>query len=211
MQQTIVVQPAYFAPVVQYAAILQSDSILFEVHDNFEKQSYRNRCNIYAANGKLLLNVPVKHYKGVKTLTTDTEINYAEDWPSLHLKSLQSAYRSSPFFEFYQDDIISIYKEKPVTLGALHKRCHDFVMDALQEERPVKNTKEYIKSYTHALDLRKLSLAKQKIHQEFTAYTQVFDEKYGFIPNLSILDLLFMEGPAASIYLENLTLSNAFF
>lgn len=211
MFNNIVLIPAYFAPIAQYAAVLQAKTTWFEAHDNFEKQTYRSRCYVYAANGKLLLNVPVQKTKGQKTLTTHTEINYAEDWQSLHLKSLQSAYRSSPFFEFYQDDLISIFKTKFVTLKELHQACHKFVMDALQEDLIFKTTCTYSTNYTDKVDCRSLTDTKQKLPITFSKYTQVFDDKHGFIENLSILDLIFMEGPSASMYLEKINLKDVFY
>lgn len=200
--------PAYFAPIVQYAAILQSDTISFEIHDNFEKQTYRSRCYVYAANGKLLLNVPIQKNKGEKTLTANTEINYVEDWQSLHLKSLQSAYRSSPFFEFYQDDLAKIFNTKYYKLEELHQACHFFVMNALQEEIPTQQTSTYQKTYSDKIDFRILTNTKKNPPINFNKYTQVFDDKHGFLENLSILDLIFMEGPSASIYLEKIDLGN---
>ncbi|MGY6650387.1 WbqC family protein [Wenyingzhuangia sp. IMCC45574] len=211
MQKNIVLIPAYFAPIAHYAAILQSDSILFEVMDNFEKQTYRSRCYVFAANGKLLLNVPVLHKKGTKVLTTKTQISYAEDWQSQHLKSLQSAYRSSPFFEFYQDDLSSIFTTQYKTLGELHTACHNFVMDALLETKKTTTTEIYNREYSTITDFRKLTNTKKEPLLNFPTYTQVFDDKHGFMTNLSILDLLFMEGPAAAIYLEKIDLSNGAF
>ena len=96
--------PTYFAPISQYAAIYQSDSITFEIEDNYQKQTYRNRCYIYGANGKLALNIPVKHLtKEGRKKTKDTFIENDFPWQQQHFKSLQSAYRSSPFFEFFEN------------------------------------------------------------------------------------------------------------
>lgn len=210
MSKNIVLTSAYFAPIAQYAAILQSDTIRFEIHDNFEKQTYRSRCYIYAANGKLLLNVPVQKNKGQKTLTPKTIIDYTEDWQSLHLKSLQSAYRSSPFFEFYEDDLANVFNTKYYKLEELHKACHFFVMNALQEEIPTLQTSTYYKTYSDKIDFRILTNTKKNPPINFNKYTQVFDDKHGFLENLSILDLIFMEGPSASIYLEKIDLGNVF-
>ncbi|MGY5354639.1 WbqC family protein [Wenyingzhuangia sp. IMCC45467] len=204
----LLVQPAYFAPIAQYAAILQANTTEFETQDNFVKQTYRTRCYIYSANGKLLLNVPVKSKKGQKTQTTNIELNYDEDWQKLHLKSLQSAYRTSPFYEYYEDDLRSIFETKHQFLWELHQKTHAFVMDALQEERAFSETTEYFKDYTEKVDIRNWIEAKKDLLINYPPYVQVFDDKHGFIPNLSILDLLFMEGPNASLYLENLNLQN---
>jgi len=99
--------PTYFSPISQYVAIENSKEIIFENQDNFQKQTYRNRCYIYGANGKQLLNVPIKHNKTDKRQKTkDTLIENSFPWQDQHFKSLQSAYRSSPFFEFFEDDSI---------------------------------------------------------------------------------------------------------
>ena len=207
MSKNILVQPAYFASIAQYAAILQADGISFEIHDHFLKQTYRTRCFIFAANGKLLLNVPVNKIKGQKTISAHTEISDAEDWQKLHFRSLQSAYQNSPFFEYYEHDLAEIYHTHFTSLGVLHKACHNFVMEALQEKANTKNTSDYIVKPNNLTDLRNWIDAKKDINISFPKYIQMFDDKHGFIPNLSILDLLFMEGPSASIYLENLELN----
>lgn len=206
MLKNIVIQPAYFAPIAQYAAIVQSNSTTFEVHDNFVKQTYRTRCYIYAANGKLLLNVPVNKGKSLKTKTVDVEINYVEDWQKLHLRSLESAYSSSPFFEYYEHDLRTIFETKYKFLSELHTACHNFVMDALQESIQNDTTNDYL-AYSDKLDIRDW-VNKKEGEIEFERYIQVFDDKHGFLKNLSILDLIFMEGPNAITYLENLNLSN---
>ncbi|MDO6737855.1 WbqC family protein [Wenyingzhuangia sp. 2_MG-2023] len=208
MVKNIVIQPAYFAPIAQYAAIIQANSILFETQDNFEKQTYRNRSYIYAANGKLLLNIPIQSSKGEKLLSTSVKINYAEDWQKLHFKSIQSAYRSSPFFEYYEHDLAPIFDKKYTYLSELHQDCHHFVMDALQENKTCSKTKVYTKEYSQDIDLRNWTNPKQNLQLDFPSYIQVFDDKHGFIPNLSILDLIFMEGPNAGMYLEKLNLNH---
>lgn len=209
MVSKLLVQPAYFAPIAQYAAILQANTTEFETHDNFVKQTYRTRCYIYSANGKLLLNVPVKNTKGQKKISTEIELNYDEDWQKNHLKSLQSAYRTSPFYEYYEADLMGIFETKHTYLWELLQRTHAFVMDALQEEKPFSETTEYFKDYTDKTDIRDWIDAKKELAIDFPKYVQMFDDKHGFLNNLSILDLLFMEGPNASMYLENLKLQNA--
>lgn len=207
----ILLQPAYFAPIAQYAAIVKNAEIVFEILDNFQKQTYRNRCYIYGANGKLLLNVPVIHNKNQRQLTTDVQVSYAEDWQKLHFKSLQSAYRSSPYFEYYEDDLATIFEKKTTFLKDLHQQTHNFVMDALQENRPTTFTEEYFRNPNNQIDARDLINCKGNsailTNTTFESYTQMFDDKYGFIPNLSILDILFMEGPNAITYLEKINLN----
>jgi len=198
----ILLQPTYFSPIVQYVGIAKSNEILFEVEDNYQKQTYRNRCYINTANGKHLLNVPIQHNKGVKQKTRDIKIDYKDGWQKMQLKTLETAYSSSPFFEFYIDDLIPIFKKQTPFLLDLNLKCHDFIMDALQLELITSKTLEYFKEVDF-VDTRNLAIAKGSKQYELDRYIQVFEEKNGFISNLSILDLLFMEGPNTLNYLES--------
>ncbi len=189
--------PTYFSPISQYATLVKEDEIVFEVSDNFQKQTYRNRCYIYSPNGKLLLNIPIQHNKA--TASKDILIDNSVNWKKQHLKSLETAYKSSPFFEFYIDDLKPIFEKEQKFLMDLNLQCHALIMDALQVEIPSSFPSEYEKDARH--DFRYLAIAKQKLAVHFPRYIQVFEDKHGFLPNLSILDLLFMEGPSAINYL----------
>lgn len=198
--------PTYFSPISQYVALFHNGEIIFEVEDNYQKQTYRNRCNIYGANGKLQLNIPITHTaKGVRKKTKDIKLDYSFDWQQLHFRSLQAAYRSSPYFEFYEDDLSPLFENKQTFLQDFNLKCHDFLMDALQEDITYTKTNEY-EVTPKTKDMRFLATARKEVVYNFKKYTQVFDDKYGFIPNLSILDLLFMEGPNAVTYLEMQTI-----
>lgn len=199
--------PTYFSPISQYVAIFNSDEIIFEVEDNFQKQTYRNRCNIYGANGKLQLNIPIIHsHKGIRQKTKDILIEDSFNWQINHIKSIQTAYRSSPYFEFYEDDILPLYEKKQKFLLDFNLKCHEFLMDALQENVLYSKTTEY-EAESQQKDGRFLANARKEPIYDFKKYVQIFDDKFGFIPNLSILDLLFMEGPNAVIYLKEQTIS----
>lgn len=201
----ILLQPTYFAPIIQYAAIAGTSCFLFEAEDNYQKQTYRNRCYIYGPNGKQLLNIPTKHLsKTGKTKTKDIRIDYdTSNWRQNHLRSMQAAYSGSPFFEYYEDDIHTIFNKKPSHLLDLNLAIHDFVMEALQEPGSYTLTESF-ESADKSVDLRTLANAKKTVPIRFPVYPQMFDHKYGFIENLSILDLLFMEGPASYKYLLEL-------
>ncbi|CAM1363761.1 conserved hypothetical protein [Tenacibaculum litoreum] len=199
--------PTYFAPISQYAAIYQSDAITFEVEDNYQKQTYRNRCYIYGANGKLALNIPVKHKtKEGRKKTKDTLVENDFPWQQQHFKSLQSAYRSSPFFEFFEDDLLAIFNKKYTFLQDLNIDTHLFVTDALQIKQQFNKTTSY-ELNPESTDFRALAIAKKGIEIEMDTYIQMFDDKYGFIPNLSILDLLFMEGANTISFLEKINVN----
>jgi hypothetical protein len=196
--------PTYFSPISQYSEIIKSDSISFEMQDNFQKQSYRNRCYIYNSNGKQLLNIPLKNKnKGTteRKKTKDMLVENDVPWQEHHLKSLQTAYRTSPFYEFYEDDLLSIFTKKYTFLQDVNIDTFLFISDALQINQQYSKTKEYILEENKD-DFRKLADTKKQPKQSQKSYIQMFDDKHGHIDNLSTLDLLFMEGPNAISYLK---------
>ena len=195
--------PTYFSPIAQYSEILKSDNVIFEMEDNFQKQSYRNRCYIYNSNGKQLLNIPVKdknrgssERKKTKNMLVDNDV----PWQEHHLKSLRTAYRNSPFYEFYEDDLNIIFEKKYNYLQDVNIDTYLFITDALQIKSNYSKTTEYMVD-SNSNDFRELSNAKKTPNKLVDTYIQMFDDKHGFIPNLSILDLLFMEGPNAISFL----------
>ncbi|WP_233884352.1 WbqC family protein [Tenacibaculum piscium] len=196
--------PTYFAPISQYAKIYTADSVMFEFEDNYQKQTYRNRCYIYGANGKLSLNIPVKHlYKEDRKKSKDTLVDNDIQWQKQHFKSLQSAYKSSPFFEFFEDDIATIFHKKYTYLQDVNIDTHLFITDALQIEDTFSKTSTY-EVTPEIPDFRNLAIAKKGVEINIDTYIQIFDDKHGFMPNLSILDLLFMEGPNTISFLEKI-------
>ncbi len=198
--------PTYFSPISQYGVIFNSNSLEFEVEDNFQKQTYRSRCYIYGANGKQLLNIPIRHQKnGIKQKSKDVLIEEGSRWQKQHFKSMKIAYSSSPFFEFYEDDLLPIFNKNYKYLLDLSMDTFQFVNTALDLNKSFSITKEY-KDVTD-LDFRKLANVKPHLHNVHLPYTQVFDTKYGHIENLSILDLIFMEGPNSISFLEKVTVT----
>lgn len=198
--------PTYFSPIAQYAEIFKSETIEFEMEDNFQKQTYRNRCYIYGANGKLSLNIPIKHQtKEGRKKTKDTLVENDFPWQQQHLKSIQTAYRTSPFFEFYEDDLAPIFTKKYTFLQDVNIDTYLFITDALELNNNYTKTSEYIVESKN--DFRDLAIAKKGIEVPMDSYVQMFDDKYGFIPNLSILDLLFMEGPNTVSFLEKINVN----
>ncbi len=176
--------------------------MLFEVEDNYQKQTYRTRCYIYSPNGKQLLNIPIKNANSTQK-TKDVLIEYSFGWQKQHRKSIESAYRSSPYYEYFEDEFNPLFEDKPKFLLDFNLKCQETIIDFLGLELNAAKTVEYHKIYNAELDLRQLANAKLKQDYKFTAYTQGFSDKHGFIPNLSILDVLFMEGTNALSYLEN--------
>lgn len=196
----ILIHPTYFPSISHFAAMLQADSITFEVDDNFQKQTNRNRMYIYSANGIQLLNIPVKHTKDVHQKYKDVRLETAFDWQKQHFKSLEAAYRTSPYFEYFEDDIRPVFEKPHTFLMDLNFQIHEIISDCLGISLPYTKTEEYFKEASQT-DLRYLANGK-KDENIFDSYTQVFDDKHGFLNNLSILDLLFNEGRHAVTYLK---------
>jgi hypothetical protein len=181
--------------------LASSKDIVFEIEDNYQKQTYRNRCNIYSANGSQPLIIPIKH-GGSSRKTKDVRIENRFAWRKQHLKSLQIAYRSSPYFEYYEDDIIEIYNDSNDFLLDFNFKCQNLILSLLDLNISFSKTEVFQKEYKALNDCRNLVNSKSGINFGLEPYTQVFFNKLGFIENLSILDLLFMEGPNALNYLE---------
>ena len=197
--------PTYFGSIANYVAIAKAEKLLFENCDNYQKQSYRNRCYIYGANGKLLLNLPILHsgVKGKKRLYRDIQIEHQFNTLQIHWKSLESAYRTSPYFEYYEDDLSPLFSGKPKFLIDFNYQCMEFMFETLQINTEFLKTTAFEISPEQMNDQRNLVNCKNEgTGKHFDKYIQVFDSKHGFIPNLSILDLLFNEGPNAITYLE---------
>ncbi len=198
----ILLHPAYFPSIVQMAAVARCKKVVFEVEDNYQKQSYRNRAYIAHANGLLLLNTPIKHTKkGIRQQTKSVKIENDFPWQSHHWKSLESAYRTSPYFEFYEDDLVSLFKTPVHNLMDHNLNIFTILCELLQIEVEVELSREYMKEPL-IKDLRYLIDVKKSKNFTFTPYTQVLEANHGFLPNLSVLDLLFNEGTNALSYLE---------
>ncbi|KAF2514220.1 WbqC family protein [Flavobacterium foetidum] len=193
--------PTYFPSISHFAVMAQSETITFEMEDNFQKQTNRNRTYIYSPNGIQLLNIPVKHSKTAHQKTKDILIENEFDWQKQHFKSLEAAYRSSPFFEYFEDDITPIFEKKHAFLMDLNFEVLDIVTKCLRMKIEFGKTAEYFHETPDFADFRYLANGKKDANS-FEKYTQVFDDKHGFINNLSVLDLLFNEGKFAMDYLK---------
>ena len=203
----VLLHPTYFGSIAQYVAIAQANEVVFENEDNYQKQTYRNRTYIYGANGKLLLTIPIKHTgKAGRQLYRDVRIENDFSWQTLHWKSLETAYRTSPFFEYYEDEFAPLFEKRKEFLLDFNYECFQALQDCLQLDTPFSKTYKYQEQPEDSIDLRNLVVAKKEKSYDLQSYIQVFSEKHGFISNLSILDLLFNEGTNALIYLEQQTI-----
>ena len=189
---------AYLAPISYYAILLQHQNCNIEMHEHFVKQSIRNRCEIYGANGKLRLTIPKERKGSSKTIIKEIKISYKEDWQKLHWNAIKSAYNSSPFFEYYQDELVPFFKKKESNLVDFNNKLQNVILELLQED----NYLDFTTSYHHKTEFADLRNHDFILYNP-SKYNQVFMEKHGFIPNLSILDLLFNLGPESNQYLNN--------
>ena len=199
----ILIHPNYFPNIHQFTQIIKANNILFEVSDNYQKQTFRNRTYIYGANGKLGLFIPVIHTHKNRELFKDVKISYESNWMDLHLKSLQSAYRSSPYFEYFEDDFIKLYSEKEKFLVDFNIKCIKLISNLLDLDLDYKISNEYVEKTKDIIDLRDLSNARKQKTIETPKYIQVFESKHGYLNNLSIIDLIFSEGPNSVSLITN--------
>lgn len=202
--EKLLLHPTYFGPVSQYVAMIRAQEVVFENEDNYQKQTYRNRMYIYGANGKLLLNIPIKHTgnKSGHQKYRDLRIENDFPWQKQHWKSLATVYRTSPFFEYYEDEFQPLYDQKFEFLMDFNYRTFELALECLQTEVPFKKTSEYILHPENLTDGRSLVEAKNRKQTELEPYPQVFQDKFGFLNDLSIVDLIFNEGPNALNYLQ---------
>lgn len=205
MNTSVLLSSAYFAPVHFYTRFLHHAQVYIEQYENFSKQTYRNRCVISGGNGPISLVVPVVKGRGSKILMKDIQLSFDTEWQRNHWQTIVSAYNSSPYFEYYQDELEPFFNTKYSFLIDYNQRIHETVCSFLEVEDHAVFTEDFEKIPADTLNLRELISPKNDFRSDEKfqplSYTQVFDEKFGFIPNLSILDLLFNEGPNAHTYL----------
>ena len=192
----------YNPPVQYFRQVLQSDGLLLERHENYVKQSYRNRCHVLTAQGVVPLSIPIlKGNSQQKTLITDIEIDYSQKWYNVHWRTIQAAYGRSAYFEFYSDYIRQVYERQPKYLFELNVDLLRLYLKLLKLNKPLFFTDTYqSEAPANVLDLRNRihpKIIPDNLHVK--PYTQVFGKQ--FVPELSIIDLLFTQGPASLTYL----------
>jgi len=188
---------SYLGPVAYYSAILQSKEIFIETKEHFIKQSFRNRCTIMGANGSQTLTIPKERKSSDKTLISDISISNKDSWQKSHWQSIVSSYNSSPFFEYYKDELLPFYNTKHNNLFDFNLKLNKTVLGFLQVEKKFNFTSNFQKEF-NGLDFR----SSKFIFDNQEEYQQVFSDKNSFTNNLSILDVLFNLGPETTSYLE---------
>ena len=192
--------PCSYFGSIEYFYHLISRECIIEVNDYFVKQSLRTRCVIYGANGPLTLTVPKSRKNSSKTLFKDIKINYDHHWQKEHWQSIASAYRSSPFFEYYEDEFQTLFQKKHTFLVDLNLEMMHFICSKIEFSTEFKLSESYATNSSSFIDKRMDDFGSIKPPR----YMQVFESKFGFISNLSILDLLFNEGNQSRAYLESI-------
>ncbi|SDM23684.1 WbqC-like protein family protein [Chryseobacterium taihuense] len=200
--QNILLPVFYLPPVSWFSEFLNAENeIIFEQFENFPKQTYRNRTNIYGANGKLSLIIPINH-NGSRILK-DIEISYREDWQKLHWKSIKTAYQSSPYFEYYEDKLIKLYESRDKFLLDFNLKSIEIIQKILKTEKAYSLNNEYVK-FPEEVNFRERFSAKNPSEYEMDEYYQTFSDKMGFLKDLSILDLICNKGPESVTYLKEI-------
>ena len=200
--------PTSYLPDIQYVALFcQNEASRIELYETYQKQSCRSRCNVMTANGLQTLTVPIVKTNGNHTLTKDIAISYKEPWQQIHQRCLEAAYRKTPYFDYYFPYLEQAFSMKFDRLIELNEFCLKFILKVLKINKEIIYTEDF-EPISGSEDYRiKLSKWSPK-STDFPKYYQVFEDRQPFVSNLSIIDLIFNEGPEAITYLKNFSSSN---
>lgn len=200
---------AYLAPVEYYSKLFHYDKVMIEAFDNYVKQTYRNRCFLGGANDRLSLSMPIEKTGGEKCLTRDIRLSDHGNWRHQHWYAIQSTYNNTPFFEYYEDYFAPFYEKKYDFLFDLNESMREMICGLLEINPNVEYTSEFIaaadmegKDFRELIHPKKDYLTADPEYRDIPYY-QVFAQKFGFRPNLSIVDLLFNMGPESILILRD--------
>ncbi len=199
----IIIHPTYFPNIDLLSQLIKSENILFEISDKYIKQTLRNRTEIHAANGKLILSIPVKYSSSKKEKYKDIKICYNSSWQKIHLKSIESAYRNSPYYDFFEDYFIKFFNKKEKFLIDANIKSIKVIYDILDMKMKYDLTNDYKNKLENYKDYRKLVDSNSDNKMNKINYSQVFQEKNGFISGLSSLDIIFNKGLESLDYINS--------
>jgi len=201
----VLLSTAYLAPVEYYFQMCKHPQVIIEANCHYAKQTYRNRCIIATANGCQTLSIPIVKPAALKCPTKDVRIAEHGNWRRLHWNAIVSAYNSSPYFKFYHDDFYRFYEKPAVFLFDFNEGLRELVCSLLGVSPVVYYSSEFnFSPRPEILDLREaIHPKKEPVMSDFRPYFQTFENRYGFLANLSIIDLLFNQGPEAVFWLES--------
>ena len=199
----IVLPLTYFGNLSYFKYIIDNDEVWIDDKEAYLKQTFRNRTILLAANGTINLSIPIYSTKGQYVSIDKIKVSYDDPWQLKHWRTIKSAYKSAPFFEEYEEEIHDLIMKKHSFLLDLNKSILEVLMKLLDIRKELKlvsngDVNPLAKSYLGYFKPSKMPVS----HLNFTPYLQVFNYKFGFVPNLSILDLLFNEGPYSTQYLS---------
>jgi len=202
---TAILSTAYLGPVQYYQKLKEYENCIIDNHEHFIKQTFRSRCEIYSPNGKLTLSIPLEK-RNKRQPVKDVKISYEYNWQTLHWRSLESSYRRSPFFEYYEDDLRPFYEDKKFDfLIDFNEVLQQEILSLLKLKPNCSFSSEYKSNYENADDFRNIISPKEATNADPSfspkTYSQVFETRHGFIPNLSIVDVLFNQGSRADQYI----------
>jgi len=201
----LILIPSYFIDYSTLALLMYAKNILLDVNGSYAKQTYRNRMYIAGANGKMTLNIPVIHNRSGDTWTyQNVEIDHSYSWQTNHLKSIKSAYHSSPFYEYYEHLLLELFAYQDRFLYQWNLRCLNWTLHQLGWQRDVRMSIEWQNN-----DESDILITAKKPVPEQQNYGQVFQEKHGFMAGLGFLDMLFNLGPSVTDYLLRATDTDA--
>jgi hypothetical protein len=192
----------YLPNIYWFTQFLKYETIWIEQEENYIKSTYRNRCEIAGANGKQTLTIPLLGGRDHHQKYKDTLISYQSNWQNNHWQSILSAYGSAPYFEYYADKFQGLYNKQVPLLFNFNLEMLNLILRLIKLKKPFQLTSDYEKIPPDKIDLRSSRLSMHKVEIRPTKYYQVFESKNGFIPNLSIIDLIFNMGPGALDYLK---------
>lgn len=201
MTEPILIEPQLFPNLDFFKMANRSGKIILETNENFQKQTYRNRYEIAGPNGSQSLIVPIKKFGKHNCPLSEVGISYETDWQKIHWRTLETAYNSSPYFLYYKDDLEKLIFAKHQLLYEFAIKSIEFLVDNLNLNVSISQSTIYEKSPLGITDLRNTVSPKKPDLFKYSDYYQVYKGKLGFMGNLSALDLLFNEGPAAEAYL----------
>jgi hypothetical protein len=204
-RESLLISTSYLPPISYVSACIHANEIIIEKFETYTKQTSRNHCIIYGPNGRQQLSIPVIKVNGNHTKSKDIRISDSMPWQKMHWRSIQTAYSNSPFFLYYSDYFVTFFEKKQEFLVDFNTSLLETIILILKDEKKISGTTKFEKEVSEMDDFRNLWGRKNyKIPYDFPEYTEVFSSRHGFIPDLSILDLIFNLGPEARQYLEKL-------
>jgi hypothetical protein len=196
---TLVIESQYFSPGILFYYLNNFTHCIFDQYEHFQKMSFRNRCTLSGGNGPVNLTVPIAGGRNQKTIMKDVRILNRVGWQANHWKTITSCYNKSPWFEHYRDDLQKLYNHKQKFLLDWNLTCFEWICDKMAIKISTSLSDQYEKNYNESeFEDWRGRLMPSTINSNFPdtkRYPQVFEDRFGFIPNLSILDYLFCNGP----------------